>query len=175
MTEELRSRDEQGIVPGAGSGQNARSPSVQQRRENFPRHTSAVSGEVLGGRDATRVDYRDQMDANKETQTKLQNEIGKISQEIAELGSAHMPTKKISMFALMATVAIGGIVAVTASIFAAPLTCCIVVGALVGVLVGAATAITLHRRNCHLQEQGKLLERVRSANTGLSIASAALD
>ncbi|MDR0679701.1 MAG: hypothetical protein LBF42_01540 [Puniceicoccales bacterium] len=96
-----------------------------------PIYSSSVVGGTLGERTVSPghlVRIRSVAD-----QDKLKGEIEKTSQKIADLKSARMSTGKIIKWALIAAAVVGGIIAVAAGIFAAPLLCCIVGGSCRGI------------------------------------------
>jgi hypothetical protein len=86
-----------------------------------------------------------------------------------ELKKPLMSMGEIAKRALITAVAIGGIVGTASSVLAtAPLSCCIVVGALVGVFGGTVTAVTLYKNNYNQQERigGSKSKGLRIANEG---------
>jgi hypothetical protein len=111
--------------------------------------------------------YQTQMTARIEAQKELESEIAETSRKIAELENSRISTK----WGILTTAVVGGLVAGVVDVLAVPLTCCIVVGAIVGVLAGAVTSYALYKRNCNLQTQIELLKQLKGAREDVWIAN----
>jgi chromosome segregation ATPase len=143
--------------------------------ERLPDNPSIMSFEALSGRKAAPSTNFQEVKASREEELKkLQDEGGKLDQQIDKLKNSHMSVKGIVKRALLAAIIACGLITAATGGFGAPVACCIVVGVLVGILAGVAVSFALHKGNCDRQTQISLLERARDLGEGAKKANEGL-